>query len=587
MLKLFKNFKKRDLILIMIILILVIGQVYLELKMPDYMSEITKLVETEGSEFREILNQGKMMLLCALGSLALAVFVGFLSSLTSASLSMNIRKRIFDKVQKFSMAEMKSFSVSSLITRTTNDITHVQMFISMGLQLIMKSPIMATLAILKILDKGISWSIATFIAVIILLIVIAVLTVIVLPNFKKVQKYIDDLNNVTRENLKGIRVVRAFNAEEYERAKFEDKNTNLTKIQLFNQRTMAILSPVMSTVMNGLMLSIYLIGIGLIEKSVMPERLEIFANMSTFTIYSMQVVTSFVMLTMICIMFPRANVSAKRINEVLMADPSLKNGTIEKGKTKEKGTIEFKNVSFKYPDGQDYVLKDISFKVKSGTTTAIIGSTGSGKSTLVNLIPRFYDATKGSVLVDGVDVSEYDWRHLYNKLGYVPQRAVMFKDSIFANVAYGENGKKISGKDVEEAVEIACAKDFVEAMPNGYDDEIAQGGTNLSGGQRQRIAIARAIARKPEIFIFDDSFSALDYKTDYQLRKNLKNKSQKATNIIIAQRIGTIIDADQIIVLEDGQCVGIGTHKELLKNCDVYREIAYSQLSKEELENAR
>ncbi len=588
MFKLLKNLNKKEFGIISVMSLLIIGQVWLELKMPDYMSEITTLVSTEGSAMSDVLVQGGYMLLCALGSLVLMAIVGFLSSFTSASLSKKIRKRIFDKVEEFGMEEMNKFSVSSLITRTTNDITQVQMFISMGMQLLIKSPIMAVWAILKILNKGIEWSVATGVAVLVLLVIISILMITVLPKFKKVQKMIDDVNNVTRENLKGIRIVRAFNAEEYQENKFENKNTSLTKLQMFNQRMMSILSPVMYLVMYFLTLSIYLIGAKLIDGAQLMDKIDIFSNMVVFSSYAMQVIMSFIMLAMIFIMYPRASVSAKRINEVIDTEPNIKNGTVKTTLKDKVGEVEFKNVSFKYPDGQNVVLKDISFKAKKGSITAIIGSTGSGKSSLINLIPRFYDATSGEVLVDGINVKDYDLEILHNKIGYVPQKAVMFSDSVYNNVDYGENGKpKKSEVTVKKAIEIAQAKDFVEAMPNGYDDDVSQGGTNISGGQKQRIAIARAIARDPEIYIFDDSFSALDYKTDYKLRKELKKNFKDTTMIIVAQRIGTVIDADQIIVLEDGKCAGIGTHKELLKNCDVYREIAYSQLSKEELENAR
>ena len=588
MLKLLKNLNKKEFGIILIMIVLIIGQVWLELKMPDYMSEITTLVSTEGSAMSDVLVQGGYMLLCALGSLILMAIVGFLSSFTSASLSKKIRKRLFDKVEDFGMEEMNKFSVSSLITRTTNDITHVQMFISMGMQLLIKSPIMAVWAILKILNKGIEWSLATGVAVLVLLVMISILMVTVLPKFKKVQKMIDDVNNVTRENLKGIRVARAFNAEEYQENKFETKNTSLTKLQMFNQRMMSILSPVMYLVMYFLTLSIYLIGAKLIDGAQLMDKIDIFSNMVVFSSYAMQVIMSFIMLAMIFIMYPRASVSAKRINEVIDTEPNIKNGSVKKTSKDREGEVEFKNVSFKYPDGQNVVLKDISFKAKKGSVTAIIGSTGSGKSSLINLIPRFYDATSGEILVDGVNVKDYDLEVLHNKIGYVPQKAVMFSDSVYNNVDYGENGKpKKDEATVKKAIEIAQAKDFVEAMPNGYDDDVSQGGTNISGGQKQRIAIARAIARDPEIYIFDDSFSALDYKTDYKLRKELKKNFKDTTMIIVAQRIGTVIDADQIIVLENGKCAGIGTHKDLLKNCDVYREIAYSQLSKEELENAR
>jgi len=588
MIKLFKNFNKKDMVIIFFIIALVVGECFLELKMPDYMSEITRLVQTPGSKMCDILVQGSYMLICAFISLIGACIVGFLTSKISATLSKKLRKRLFTKVQEFGMQEMKGFSVSSLITRTTNDVTQVEMFLAMGLQMLIKSPVMAVWAVIKVLNRGFEWSLATGIALLIIVLMITFLMILVIPNFKKVQRHIDDVNNVARENLKGIRVVHAFNAEDYEEEKFSDKNTALTNLQMFNQKSMAIMQPTINVVMNGLTLAIYIIGAHLIDAALIPDKIDTFSNMIVFSNYSMHVLMSFIMLTFIFVMYPRAAVSAKRINEVLDTETSIKNGKIKRNDKKEEGTIEFKNVSFKYPDGQDFVLKDISFKTPKGTTTAVIGSTGSGKSSLVNLITRFYDATEGEVYVDGVNVCEYDQEYLYNKIGYVPQKAVLFSDTVIGNVGYGDNGKgKKSLASIKKAIEIAQGRDFVEEMPKAYEDEISQGGTNLSGGQKQRIAIARAIARDPEIFIFDDSFSALDYKTDHKLRSELKKNLSGRTNIIVAQRIGTIMDADQIIVLDEGECVGIGTHKELLKNCDVYKEIAYSQLSEEELENAR
>lgn len=583
MFKLFKNFNKKDFFIILTILALIVGQVYLELKIPDYMSEITRLVETEGSKMSDILVQGGYMLLCALISLVSACIVGYLTSKTSATLSKRIRKKLFMKVQEFGMEEMKSFSVASLITRTTNDITQIEMFIAMGLQMLIKSPIMAVWAVCKILNKGIEWSIATGVALLILIVVIIILMILVIPNFKKVQKYIDDVNNVARENLKGIRVVHAYNAEEYEQEKFGQKNNNLTKIQMFNQKTMALMQPMMYLVMHALTLSIYIIGAFLIEDAIITAKIEVFSNMVVFSSYAMQVLMSFLMLTAIFIIYPRANVSAKRINEVLNAESSIKDGNVSKTDEKNIGTIEFKDVSFKYPDGQDYVLKDISFKVNKGETLAIIGGTGSGKSTLVNLIPRFYDATEGNIFVDGVNVKDYNSKYLYNKIGYVPQKAVLFKDTVENNIDYGENDNKKNSISVKEAARIAQASEFIESMKDGYQDEISQSGTNLSGGQKQRISIARAIKKNPEIFIFDDSFSALDYKTDATLRCELKKNYSDKTNIIVAQRVGTIMDADKILVLDEGKCVGLGTHKELLENCKVYKEIAYSQFREEEL----
>ena len=586
MFKLFKNFTKKDYLLIFISFIFILVQVWLDLKLPDYMSEITKLVQTEGSKMSAILENGGYMLLCAFGSLLSAILVGYISSNVSASFSKTIRKKLFNKVENLGIAEVKNFSTSSLITRTTNDITQIQMFISMGLQLLIKAPVTAIWAVTKILNKNITWSAITAVAVIILLVTILTLMAIVMPRFKRVQKLTDKLNGVTRENLTGIRVVRAFNAEKYQEDKFSKVNNELTNTQLFNQKAFAIMQPIMYLVMYFLTLSIYFIGADLINKAMMSDKLSLFSDMVVFSSYSMQVIMSFLMLAMIFMMLPRASVSAKRINEVLDTELSIKDGNFT-GNTKETGTVEFKNVSFKYPDAEEYLLKDISFKANKGETVAFIGSTGSGKSSLINLIPRFYDATDGEVLVDGVDVKEYKQASLRNKISYVPQKATLFHGTVSSNVSFGDNGKgKINAKKIEEAVRVAQAEEFVSKMDKTYDAEIAQGGTNVSGGQKQRLSIARAVARNPEIYIFDDSFSALDYKTDYILRKELKNYTKDATSLIVAQRIGTIMNADKILVLDNGKCVGMGTHKELLKTCDVYKQIALSQLSKEELENA-
>ena len=586
MFKLFKNFTKKDYLLIFISFIFILVQVWLDLKLPDYMSEITKLVQTEGSKMSAILENGGYMLLCAFGSLLSAILVGYISSNVSASFSKTIRKKLFNKVENLGIAEVKNFSTSSLITRTTNDITQIQMFISMGLQLLIKAPVTAIWAVTKILNKNITWSAVTAVAVIILLVTILALMSIVMPRFKRVQKLTDKLNGVTRENLTGIRVVRAFNAEKYQEDKFSKVNNELTNTQLFNQKAFAIMQPVMYLVMYFLTLSIYFIGADLINKAMMSDKLSLFSDMVVFSSYSMQVIMSFLMLAMIFMMLPRASVSAKRINEVLDTELSIKDGKFT-GDTKETGTVEFKNVSFKYPDAEEYLLKDISFKANKGETVAFIGSTGSGKSSLINLIPRFYDATDGEVLVDGVDVKEYKQESLRNKISYVPQKAILFHGTVSSNVSFGDNGKgKINTKKIEEAVRVAQAEEFVSKMDKTYDAAIAQGGTNVSGGQKQRLSIARAVARDPEIYIFDDSFSALDYKTDYILRKELKNYTKDATSLIVAQRIGTIMNADKILVLDNGKCVGMGTHKELLKTCDVYKQIALSQLSKEELENA-
>jgi ATP-binding cassette subfamily B protein len=515
-----------------------------------------------------------------------AICVGYLASHVASSFSMNLRRKIFEKVENFSTSEIKKFSTSSLITRTTNDVTQIEMLISMGMQMMIKAPIMAIWAVTKILNKSLEWSLLTGVCVVVLLTTIGIIMIIVLPRFSKVQKLIDKINGVTRENLSGIRVIRAFNAEKYQTNRFEEVNNDLTNMQLFNQRCFAVMMPMMNIVMNGLTLGIYIIGAYLIENAVISVKITLFSNMVVFTSYGMQVIMSFLMLAMIFMMIPRASVSAKRINEVLDEENSIKDGTFDKDTTL-KGTVEFKNVSFKYPDADEYLLEDISFKVNQGETIAFIGSTGSGKSSLINLVPRFYDATRGEVLVDGVNVKEYKKEALNNKIGYVPQKAVMFTGTVSSNVAYGDNGKgEITKEKIKDAIKVAQGEEFVSKMDNKYDSHIARGGTNVSGGQKQRLAIARAIARDPEIYIFDDSFSALDYKTDSILRKELKKYTKDATIMIVAQRIGTIINADKIVVLDKGKCVGIGTHKELLKNCSVYKEIALSQLSKEELENA-
>ena len=582
MTKLLKEFNKKDYFLVLVCTLLIIFQVWLDLRLPDYMSEITKLVQTEGSKMSDILSQGGYMLLCALGSLISAFIVGYLTSYISATFSQKIRKTLFSKVQSFSMEEIKKFKTSSLITRTTNDITNIQMFISMGLQMIIKAPITAVWAILKILGKNYRWSIATGVAVVVMLSVICTLMLIVLPRFKIVQKLIDNINDKTRENLTGVRVIRAFNAEKYQEDRFEDANQKLTNTQMFNQRMMSIMSPTMYLIMNLLPLSIYIIGAGLINNAGMFDRLNLFSDMVVFSSYAMQVIMAFLMLAMIFVMYPRASVSADRIKEVLDTETKVCDGTFSSD-TKLMGEVEFKNVSFKYPDADEYILKNISFKAKKGDTLALIGSTGSGKSTIVNLIMRFYDATEGEILIDGKNIKEYKLDALYKKIGYVPQRAVMFNGSVKYNISYGD--KKVSEKDMKNAARIAQASEFIDKMPKGYNANVSSGGTNISGGQKQRLAIARAIAKDPEIFVFDDSFSALDYKTDYTLRKELKKNAKDKTNIIVAQRIGTILNADEIIVLENGFVKGCGTHAELLKKCKVYKEIALSQLSKEELEN--
>lgn len=582
MIKLLKNLRKKEIFLILISCVFIFISVDLELKMPDYMATITKLVQTEGSKMKDIITNGGYMLLCALGSLICSIVVGFLISYIASKFSMNIRSKLFNTVEDLDMEEIKEFSPSSLITRTTNDVSQIEMLLGMGLQLLIKAPITAVWAVTKILNKNMSWSIITAVSLAILLVTLIIISLIVVPKFKIVQKLIDNINNVTRENLTGIRVVRAFNAEDYQENKFNDVNVTLTKQQMFNQKTFAIMSPMMYLVMYFLTLSIYFVGAYLINDASFASKIGLFGDMIVFSSYAMQVIMSFLMLAMIFMMLPRAQVSAKRINEVLDKKVKLKEGNITS--SKETGTITFKNVSFKYPKAEEYVLKDISFDIKKGETVAFIGSTGSGKSTLINLIPRFYDVTEGEILVDNINVKDYKEEVLNDKIGYIPQKAVIFSGTINYNIGFGKvNGKKVSLKKIKESANVAQASEFIEKLDNKYNSLVARSGTNLSGGQKQRIAIARAIARNPEIYIFDDSFSALDYKTDYTLRKELKKYTKSATILIVAQRIGTIINADKIIVLDNGNCVGIGTHKELLKTCDVYKEIALSQLKEDEL----
>lgn len=582
MIKLLKNLRKKEIFLILISCVFIFISVDLELKMPDYMATITKLVQTEGSKMKDIITNGGYMLLCALGSLICSIVVGFLISYIASKFSMNIRSKLFNTVEDLDMEEIKEFSPSSLITRTTNDVSQIEMLLGMGLQLLIKAPITAVWAVTKILNKNMSWSIITAVSLAILLVTLIIISLIVVPKFKIVQKLIDKLNNVTRENLTGIRVVRAFNAENYQENKFNEVNTSLTKQQMFNQKTFAIMSPMMYLVMYFLTLSIYYVGAYLIDAASFSSKIGLFGDMIVFSSYAMQVIMSFLMLAMIFMMLPRAQVSAKRINEVLDKKVKLKEGNITS--SKKTGTITFKNVSFKYPKAEEYVLKDISFDIKKSETVAFIGSTGSGKSTLINLIPRFYDVTEGEILVDNINVKDYKEEVLNDKIGYIPQKAVIFSGTINSNIGFGKvNGKKVSLKKIKESANVAQASEFIEKLDNKYNSLVARSGTNLSGGQKQRIAIARAIARNPEIYIFDDSFSALDYKTDYTLRKELKKYTKSATILIVAQRIGTIINADKIIVLDNGNCVGIGTHKELLKTCDVYKEIALSQLKEDEL----
>lgn len=584
MIKILKRLNKSEWLQVFASLIFIVAQVWLDLKLPDYMSEITRLTQVPGSEMIDIWAAGAKMLVCALGSLVSAVAVGFFAARIAASFSQRLRSLLFSKVDSFSMEEINRFSTDSLITRSTNDITQVQMLITMGLQMLIKAPIMVVWAITKIAGKGYEWTVATGVAVGIMVVVIGTIMMFIMPKFKKMQSLTDNLNRVTRENLTGLRVVRAYNAEYYQEEKFEQANQELTATQLYTNRGMAIMMPMMTTLMSGLSLAIYWIGANLINAAQAVDRLTIFSNMVVFSSYAVQVIMSFMMLVMIFILLPRATVSAKRINEVLEKKPVIMDGDKKDGEVGVQGTIEFKHVSFQYPGAADYVLENISFQAGKGETVAFIGSTGSGKSTLISLIPRFYDATEGEILVDGVNVKDYTQEALHNKIGYVPQKAVMFRGTVSSNVAFGDNGKKKPlPEEIKSAVRTAQGSEFVENMEHQYEAEIAQGGTNVSGGQKQRLAIARAVCRKPEIYIFDDSFSALDYKTDRVLRTALKKESQGATSLIVAQRIGTIMDADQIIVLDEGKIVGKGTHRELLQTCSVYREIAMSQLSQEEL----
>lgn len=585
MIRIFRHLRTKEWCFVIISVLFIVAQVWLDLRLPEYMTEITELIQTEGSQMSEIYSAGGKMLLCALGSLLTSVIVGYFAAQIAANLSKRLRSEIFEKVESFSMEEIGSFSTDSLITRSTNDITQIQMIVAMGLQMIVKAPIMAVMAIIKIQNKGTwQWSILTAGAVIVLVATILFIMFYAVPKFKRIQGLTDNLNRVARENLTGLRVVRAYNAEAYQEKKFDAANEELTGTYLKAQRAMQVMNPMMSLIMNGITLGIYWIGAYLIHAAGASEKLSIFSNMVVFSSYAMQVIMAFMMLTMIFIMLPRASVSARRIEEVLDTKPKIVDGKASPEETTLCGEVEFRHVSFKYPDADEYVLHDINFKAHKGETVAFIGATGSGKSTIVNLVARFYDATEGEVLVDGINVKDYRLKDLYNKLGYVPQKAMLFSGTVSSNVAFGDNGKQPTGEDeIAMAVRTAQSADFVEKLEGKYEGAVAQGGANFSGGQKQRLSIARAICRKPEIYIFDDSFSALDYKTDRALRSALKKETSGVTSLIVAQRIGTIKDADRIIVIDDGCAVGIGTHDELMTSCEVYREIALSQLSKEEL----
>lgn len=586
MLKILKYLKKQEWVFVAFSVAFIAVQVWLDLKLPDYMSDITTLIQTEGSTMREILTQGGYMLLCALGSMGTSIVVGFFAAKVAAGLARRLRGKVYDQTLSFSMEEINSFSSASLITRTTNDIVQIQMIIAMGLQVMVKGPILAVWAIVKIAGKSWQWTTATAVAVVILIAVFGFIIGLAMPKFKKIQSLTDNVNRVSREQLTGLRVVRAYNAEEYQEDKFEVANEELTRTNRFAFTVMAIMIPSITLIQSGLSLAVYWMGAHMIEAAAFEEKVQLFSNMVVFSAYAIQVIMAFMLMAMIFIMLPRANVSALRIMEVLEKKIHITDGERKEGVAGEKGTVEFKDVSFRYPDAAENMIEHISFTARKGETVAIIGSTGSGKSTLVNLIPRFYDVTEGQVLVDGVDVREYNQKALRDKIGYVSQKAILFSGTVSSNVAYGDIGENMTEDQVRRGIRIAQAEEFVQKMDGTYDAHIAQGGSNVSGGQKQRLSIARAIARNPEIYIFDDSFSALDYKTDRILRSALKEEIKDATMLIVAQRIGTIKDADRIIVLDDGKVAGMGTHEELLKNCRTYQEIAYSQLSKEELANA-
>ena len=591
MLRIMRYLSKAEIGQMLIALVSIVGQIWLDLTLPDYMSDITTLVETPGSTMHDIWVAGGKMLLVSLGSVACAIVTGYIAARVGASFSQRLRSLEFNKVESFGPAEMSRFSTASLITRSTNDITQIQMFITMGLMMIVKSPIMAVWAICKIAGKGFEWTVATGIAVVVLMAAICVIMFFVMPKFKAMQRLTDNINLVARENLTGLRVVRAYNAEDYQEAKFTKANKELTDTQLFTNRAMAIMMPLMNTIMNGLMLAVYWIGAYLIDVADLTDKLTTFANMVVFSSYSVQVIMSFLLMSMVFVLWPRADVSAQRVLEVIDTKPLITDGTHTEGEPGKQGEIEFRNVSFTYPDSRKAMLEGISFTAKKGQTVAFIGSTGSGKSSLINLVPRFYDATQGQVLVDGVDVRDYTLKALRDKIGYVPQQSFLFKGTIASNVSYGDkSGSEEAGTDadmanVRKACEVAQATEFVEKKDNTYESSIAQGGSNVSGGQKQRLSIARAVYRHPEILIFDDSFSALDFKTDRAVRDALAKEAKDSTKLIVAQRIGTIMNADRIVVLDQGKVVGQGTHEELLDNCDVYRQIAQSQLSEDELKH--
>ena len=580
MIKLFRYLRKKDWLFVCISLCFIVFQVWLDLRLPDYMAEITRLIQTPDSALSSVVWAGMKMLACAILSMAAMFVVGYFVAQVAAGLSKRLREAVYDKVISFSMEEMGKFSTASLITRSTNDISQVQMVIAIGLQASVRAPIMAVWAITKIINKNLMWSAATGVAVAFLLVLIAVIFVLVVPGFQKMQTLTDNINRVARENLSGVRVVRAYNAEKYQEDKFEEANEELTSVNLFNQKIMALMSPVMTLISSGLTLSIYWIGVYLIDKAALQDKITLFSDMIVFSSYAMQVIMSFMMLTFTFIILPRAIVSSKRINEVLDTKNRIMDGEGCEN-TSETGTVEFRNVSFHYPDAADDIISDINFKANKGEMVAFIGATGSGKTTLINLIPRFYDVTGGEVLVDGVNVKKYKLSELRKKIGYAPQKALLFSGTVEENVCYGADTP--DSERLNETLEISQAKEFVEKLTDNVKSKISQGAVNVSGGQKQRLSIARSLYNKPEILIFDDSFSALDYRTDKILRKELRERSKGSTSLIVAQRIGTIMEADLIIVLEEGRVVGQGKHKELLKSCPIYKEIAMSQLSEEEL----
>lgn len=580
MIKLFRYLSKKDWLFVCISLCFIVFQVWLDLRLPDYMAEITRLIQITDSALSSVVWAGMKMLACAILSMAAMFVVGYFVAQVAAGLSKRLREAVYDKVISFSMEEMGKFSTASLITRSTNDISQVQMVIAIGLQASVRAPIMAVWAITKIINKNLMWSAATGVAIAFLLVLIAVIFVLVVPGFQKMQTLTDNINRVARENLSGVRVVRAYNAEKYQEGKFEEANEELTSVNLFNQKIMALMSPVMTLISSGLTLSIYWIGVYLIDKAALQDKITLFSDMIVFSSYAMQVIMSFMMLTFTFIILPRAIVSSKRINEVLDTKNRIMDGEGCEN-TLETGTVEFRNVSFHYPDAADDIISDINFKANKGEMVAFIGATGSGKTTLINLIPRFYDVTGGEVLVDGVNVKKYKLSELRKKIGYAPQKALLFSGTIEENVCYGADTP--DSERLNEALEISQAKEFVEKLTDNVKSKISQGAVNVSGGQKQRLSIARSLYNKPEILIFDDSFSALDYRTDKILRKELRERSKGSTSLIVAQRIGTIMEADLIIVLEEGRVVGQGKHKELLKSCPIYKEIAMSQLSEEEL----